>query len=135
MCAQSCLTLCVHGLQPPGSSVQQIFQTSILGWVAIPSSGILPTHRLNPSLLHFLNCQADSLCSPHIGRQTQPLKNQGSPRTIAFKNYSSLGTYLPVRSESTDTKFETQYLFFLSSQDQSHAKPDLRSRKQTSTPI
>ena len=37
-CAQSCLTLRPHGLQPPDSSVSGIFQATILEYVAISSS-------------------------------------------------------------------------------------------------
>ena len=37
-CAQSCLTLRPHGLQPPDSSVSGIFQATVLEYVAISSS-------------------------------------------------------------------------------------------------
>ena len=38
---------------PPGSSVHEILQASILEWVVIPfSGGIFPTQGSNPSLVH-----------------------------------------------------------------------------------
>ena len=62
-----CLTLCDSmDCSPPGSSVQRIFQTRILEWVAISSCHFLPdqTQGSNPSLLHHLYWQVAS--SSHI---------------------------------------------------------------------
>ena len=55
---QSCLTLCDHlDCSPPCSSVHRISQAEILEWVAISSSGGLPTQGSNPCLLCLLICR------------------------------------------------------------------------------
>ena len=49
---QSCPTLCDRtDCSPPGSSVPGIFQTRILEWVAMPSSGDLPDQGIKLSFL------------------------------------------------------------------------------------
>ena len=53
---------------PPGSSVHGIFQAKILKWVAI-SPRVSSQLGLNPSVLHFLHWQADSL---PLSRQEAP---------------------------------------------------------------
>ena len=60
----------VRLFETPGSSIQGIFQASILQWVTVSSSeGIFPPQGSNPSLLHW---QVDSL----------PLSHQGGPLII-----------------------------------------------------
>ena len=57
----------------PDSSVHGIFQARILEWVAISSSpGGLLTQGSNPSLLHLLHWQVDSL--PYLEGQFSRLK-------------------------------------------------------------
>ena len=65
---QSCPTLCdPMNINPPGSSVHGILQARILQWVAISSSrGIFLIQRWNPSLLHLLHWQANSLPLSHL---------------------------------------------------------------------
>ena len=60
---QQCLTVCdLMNCSPPGSSVHEISQASILEWIAISSSrGIFPTQGSNLSLLRLLHWQVDSL--------------------------------------------------------------------------
>ena len=53
---QSCRTLWLYGLKPPGSSVHGIHQARILEWVAMPSSRDLP----NPGI------ESMSLMSPAL---------------------------------------------------------------------
>ena len=70
VCARACalsrfgsvLTLCyAMDCSSPGSPFHGILQARMLEWVAIfDSRGIFPTQGLNPSVLHFLNGQADS---------------------------------------------------------------------------
>ena len=61
---QSCPTLFdPMDCSPPGSSVHVIFQARILEWVAISSS----RGSSQPSLLHLLHWQADSLPLCHLG--------------------------------------------------------------------
>ena len=60
--AQSCLTLCdPMDCGPPGSPVHWIFQARILEWVTISYSRDLPNPWVNPSRLHLLHGQEDSL--------------------------------------------------------------------------
>ena len=61
------LTLCSPmDYSPPDSSVHEIFQARILGWVAIFfSSGIFLTQGLN---LHLLHWQMDSLPMRYLRR-------------------------------------------------------------------
>ena len=56
VCAQSCLTLCnLMDYSPPGSTVHEIFQGTILEQIAISfSMGIFLTQRLNH--LSYLFC-------------------------------------------------------------------------------
>ena len=57
-----------HGRSPPGSSLHGIIPPRILEWVAISSStGIFPTHGVNPSLPWLLHWQVDSLLLSHLG--------------------------------------------------------------------
>ena len=66
---------------PPGSSVHGIFQARILKWVAISSSrGSSSPRILNPSLLHLLHWQVDSL----------PLNHLGSPKEQCSVQFSSV---------------------------------------------
>ena len=60
---QSHLTLCnPMDWSLPGSSVHGISQARLLEWVAIFNSrGVFLTQGLNPSLLHLLHWQVDSL--------------------------------------------------------------------------
>ena len=61
---QSCQTLCnAMDCSPPGSPVHGIFQARILEWVTYHAllQGIFPIQGSNPSLLHRLHWQADSL--------------------------------------------------------------------------
>ena len=68
---QLCLTLWdPRDCSPQGSSVLGIFQTRILKWVGISCSrGIFLTKESNPSLLHLLHWQVDSLPLSHVGSQ------------------------------------------------------------------
>ena len=65
--AQSCLTLCdPMDCSPPGSSVRGILQARTLEWVAVPSSGVLPNPRIEPTSPAL---RADSLPSkPRVSR-------------------------------------------------------------------
>ena len=57
--AQSCPTLCNPiDCSPPGSSVHEIFQARILGWVAFLFPGDLPNPGIEPGCPEL---QADSL--------------------------------------------------------------------------
>ena len=59
---QLCQTLCDPlDYSRPGSSVHGILQARILKWVVIPFSRGSSTQGWNPSLLHRLHWQADSL--------------------------------------------------------------------------
>ena len=65
-----CLTLCDPiDCSPPGSSVYENSQASILEWVAIHFllQLIFPTQGSNPCLLHLLHHQVDSLPLNHLG--------------------------------------------------------------------
>ena len=55
VCMLNCLTFCDPvDCSSPGSSVHEISQARILGWIVISSSrGIVPTHRSHPHLLHW----------------------------------------------------------------------------------
>ena len=79
--AQSCLTLC-HPIDcnPPGSSVQGIFQARILEYYYFLLQGIFLTQRLNPCLLHW---QVDS--SP----LAPPRKPKRLPATTTTKSLQS----------------------------------------------
>ena len=67
---QSCLTLCGPWLiAPPGSPAHGIFQASILVWHAFSTPGIFPTQGLNPSLLHLLHWQVNSLPLSYLRSQ------------------------------------------------------------------
>ena len=61
---------------PPGSSVHGIFWTKILEYIAISYprvlQGIFPTLGSNPSFLHLLQWQADSLPLSYLG---SPIRN------------------------------------------------------------
>ena len=58
-----------------GSSEHRITQARILEWVAVSFyKGVFPTQGSNPSLLHLLHQQADSL----------PLSHLGSPRNRQY---------------------------------------------------
>ena len=64
VCAQSRSTLCNPMKRSlPGSSVQEVFQTRILAWVAISSS----RGSSRPKDLRPLHRQADSLPLSHLG--------------------------------------------------------------------
>ena len=53
LATQSCLTLCDPlDCSPPGSSVHEILQATILQWVPFPSPWIFLTQGLNLGLLH-----------------------------------------------------------------------------------
>ena len=71
MCAkllQSCPALCdPMDRSPPGSSVRGILQARILDWVAMPSSGIFPTRRLNFICLRLLHCRPILYPVSHLG--------------------------------------------------------------------
>ena len=61
-----------HGLYPPGSSVDGIFQARILEWAIISySRGSSPTRESNLSLLHLLHWQVDSLPLHFLGNPQQ----------------------------------------------------------------
>ena len=61
-CAQSCPTLCSPvDWSPPGSSVPEIFQASILECDTFPSSRNLPDPEMEPHCLCFQHEKADSL--------------------------------------------------------------------------
>ena len=70
----------------PGSSVRGDFQARILGvGCHVLLQGIFPTQGSNPSLLHLLHWQVDSL----------PLHHQGSLTPILGNIYSSPNTLKP----------------------------------------
>ena len=63
--AQSCPTLCdPMDYSLPGSSVHEILQARILGWVAMPLQGLFPIEESNPGLLH---CRWILYCLSHQG--------------------------------------------------------------------
>ena len=67
--AQSCLTVGdPMDCSPPGSSVHGTFQARILELVAISyPRGIFLIQGLNPSILHLLHWQVDSMPLSHLG--------------------------------------------------------------------
>ena len=51
---QSCPTFCdLMDCSPPGSSVHEVLQARILGWIARPSSGDLPDPGIELTSLEF----------------------------------------------------------------------------------
>ena len=74
--AQSCPTLSdPMDRSPPGSSVHGIFQARVLEWGAIAFS------ELNPSLLHLLHWQANSLPPGHLEAQNYHIIQQDTEPT------------------------------------------------------
>ena len=70
---------------PLGSTVHGIFQARILEWVAISySKGSSSPRELNPSLLHLLLWQVDSLLLSHLG----------SPKEQCMHHQIGLTTYI-----------------------------------------
>ena len=90
--AELCPTLCdPMDCSPPGSFIAEIFRARILGWVTNSfSRGIFQTQGLNPSLLHLLHWQRDSL----------PLCRLGSPSCAVLATISmswNTGSGTPTR--------------------------------------
>ena len=75
---QPCLTLCDHTVcSPPGSSVHGIFPSKDTGvGCHFLLQGIFLTQGSNPSLLHLLHWQAESLPLSHLGKHLYSSKNK-----------------------------------------------------------
>ena len=69
---------------PPGSSVHGVSQGRILEWITISSSGgIFLTEGSNPSHLHVLHWQADSLLLSNQGsslNDKSPIQNKNKKK-------------------------------------------------------
>ena len=78
-----------YGLWPTRlqSSVHGVLQARRLEWVAVPSSGVLPTQRSNPHLLRLLHRQAGSL--PLVPPGKPNLWAVGISGTKLFKGWPS----------------------------------------------
>ena len=81
---QSCPTLCdPMDYILPGSSVHGILRARILGWVAMPSSRVLPNPEIEPA----------SPVSPALQAESLPLSHHGSPMSHegnANQNHSEM---------------------------------------------
>ena len=87
---------------PPGSSVRGILQARIPEWLPFPAPGDLLNPGMEPSLLHLLPCQADSLLLRHVGSPRKKISQfssvaQSRPTLCDPMNRSTPG--LPVHHQ------------------------------------
>ena len=68
----------------PGSSVHGICQARIQEWVVISYSSVLPQHRDQACLLHFLHWKADSLPPSHLGSPASWWRCPNSARILEW---------------------------------------------------